>query len=58
MGRHDQPSQRFTASNCGKVHPTNGQRAMPEGLKVGEPAPPIKLKDLQGKTVELKDFQG
>jgi len=44
--------------NCGKVHPNNGQQAMPAGPKVGEPAPPIKLEDLQGKTIELKDFEG
>jgi thiol-disulfide isomerase/thioredoxin len=32
---------------------------MPEGPKVGEPAPEIKLDDLMsGKSVELKDFKG
>ncbi len=46
--------------NCGKVHPTAGHaaQAMPEGPKVGEPAPEIKLEDLSGKSVELKDFRG
>jgi peroxiredoxin len=45
---------------CGKVHHNgNGAApAMPAGPKVGEPAPEIKLEDLGGKTVELKDFRG
>jgi thiol-disulfide isomerase/thioredoxin len=45
--------------NCGKVHP-NGhtQQAMPAGLNVGEPAPEIKLEDLEGRLVELEDFRG
>jgi thiol-disulfide isomerase/thioredoxin/uncharacterized membrane protein YphA (DoxX/SURF4 family) len=47
--------------NCGKVHPTAGHaaQAMPEGPKVGEPAPEIKLDDLMsGESVELKVFKG
>jgi peroxiredoxin len=46
--------------NCGKVHPTAGhaQQVMPTGPKVGEPAPEIKLEDLESNTVELKDFKG
>ncbi len=46
--------------NCGKVHPAAGHAApaMPAGPKVGEPAPEIKLEDLDGNTVELKDFRG
>jgi thiol-disulfide isomerase/thioredoxin len=46
--------------NCGKVHPNgNGaQQAMPTSLKIGEPAPAVKLPDLEGNPVELKDFHG
>ncbi|HZY57747.1 MAG TPA: redoxin domain-containing protein, partial [Rubrobacteraceae bacterium] len=46
--------------NCGKVHPAAGHaaQAVPAGLKVGEPAPEIKLEDLDGNTIELKDFRG
>ena len=46
--------------NCGKVHPPagHGQQAMPAGPKVGEPAPEIKLENLGGKNVELKNFRG
>jgi len=45
---------------CGKVHPNgNGAaQAMPAGPKVGQPAPEITLEDLEGNTVELKDFRG
>jgi peroxiredoxin len=45
---------------CGKVHPNgNGAaQAMPAGPKVGEPAPGIKLEDLEGKTIDLADFKG
>jgi peroxiredoxin len=47
--------------NCGKVHPTaNGhaQEPMPASPRLGEPAPPIKLQDLSGNSVDLKDFRG
>ncbi len=45
--------------NCGKVHPAgHAAQAVPAGLKVGEPAPEIKLEDLDGNTIELKDFRG
>ena len=44
---------------CGKRHPTEGEApTMPAGLKVGEPAPEIKLADLTGKEVDLADFRG
>jgi thiol-disulfide isomerase/thioredoxin len=45
--------------NCGKVHPTNhdAQQDMPAG-KVGEPAPPIELPDLNGNPVDLEDYRG
>ncbi len=41
--------------DCGKVHtaPT-----VPAASKVGEPAPEIKLPDLQGNAVGLEDFRG
>jgi thiol-disulfide isomerase/thioredoxin len=53
-------AQEQPCPNCGKVHPNgNGsQQAMPASVKVGEPAPAVKLPDLQGNTVELKDFTG
>jgi thiol-disulfide isomerase/thioredoxin len=41
--------------NCGKRHPTEGAPAMPAALKIGEPAPEIKLEDLSGKEVNLKE---
>jgi thiol-disulfide isomerase/thioredoxin len=50
--------------NCGKVHPTAGhnddvqQPMPPAGPKVGESAPEVKLEDLKGNTVELKDLSG
>ncbi|HKZ26643.1 MAG TPA: TlpA family protein disulfide reductase, partial [Rubrobacteraceae bacterium] len=31
---------------------------VPVGKKVGEPAPPLKLPDLSGKSIELSDFKG
>lgn len=34
------------------------QHALPAGPKVGESAPETKLEDLEGNTVELKDFRG
>ena len=42
--------------NCGNAHAQ--QPATPGSGKIGEPAPPIRLEDLSGKTVELKDFRG
>ena len=48
--------------NCGKVHPIVGngatQQAVPAGPKVGEPAPEVKLKDLNGKSIDVKHFRG
>jgi len=55
------PAQGDPCPNCGKVHANNGQAAqqvVPASEKIGQPAPSIKLKDLSGKTVELKDFRG
>jgi methylamine dehydrogenase accessory protein MauD len=42
--------------NCGQVHAS--QPAVQAAEKIGEPAPPIKLKDLGGRTVELNNFRG
>ena len=45
--------------NCGKRHPTEGAPAMPQTLKVGEEAPEVKLEDLSGKKIDLKEnFKG
>jgi thiol-disulfide isomerase/thioredoxin len=42
--------------NCGKVHAA--APTVPAAQKIGEPAPEVKLADLEGSTVELKDFRG
>lgn len=57
--RHPQ-AQGQPCPNCGKVHPNgNGsQQAMTAGVKVGQPAPEVKLPDLEGNTVGLEDFRG
>jgi thiol-disulfide isomerase/thioredoxin len=56
-GRQGQP-----CPNCGKVHPNgNGaaQQAERMGPKVGEPAPEVRLADLEGDEVSLQeDFGG
>ena len=55
-----QAAQGEPCPNCGKAHP-NGHaaaQAVLAGPKIGEPAPEIKLEDLEGKNVELKDFRG
>ena len=44
--------------NCGKVHPNGAQQAMPAKVKVGQPAPEMRLVNLEGKTMELGDFKG
>jgi len=53
---HQPAAQGEPCPSCGQVHAP--QPAIPASEKIGEPAPPIKLKDLKGKTVELKDFRG
>jgi peroxiredoxin len=42
--------------NCGKGHAA--APTVPAARKIGEPAPEVKLPDLEGKTVKLEDFQG
>ncbi len=48
--------------HCGQIHAAdNGQapqQAIPAGPKIGELAPPIKLPDLSGKTINLAGFRG
>jgi thiol-disulfide isomerase/thioredoxin len=56
MAPHQHQSEGQPCPNCGKVHapaPT-----MPAAQQIGEPAPEVKLADLEGTTVELKDFRG
>jgi thiol-disulfide isomerase/thioredoxin len=44
---------------CGKRHPTEDAPAMPQTLAIGEQAPEVKLEDLSGNEVSLKeDFGG
>jgi len=35
-----------------------GGQAIPAARKIGEPAPPVKLPNLKGNTVDLADFRG
>ena len=42
--------------DCGKIHAV--EPVIPMGKKLGEPAPPLKLPDLSGKTIELANFKG
>jgi thiol-disulfide isomerase/thioredoxin len=45
--------------NCGRVHPNgDGARTVPEGAKVCESAPALKLPDLKGNNVSLAGFKG
>jgi thiol-disulfide isomerase/thioredoxin/uncharacterized membrane protein YphA (DoxX/SURF4 family) len=41
--------------NCGKVHAA--APTVPAAKNIGEPAPEVKLPDLEGNTVELKNFR-
>ena len=44
---------------CGKRHPTQDAPAMSQTLQIGEQAPEVKLEDLSGNQVSLKeDFKG
>ena len=53
-------SQGQPCPNCGKAHPNGGHahQALQTAAKVGDPAPEIRLANLQGETVELEDFRG
>jgi thiol-disulfide isomerase/thioredoxin len=56
MQPHQPQTQGQPCPNCGKVHAA--APTMPAALPLGEPAPEVKLADLEGTTVELKDFRG
>src|SRR5215211_575443 len=53
---HQHQAEGRPCPNCGKVHA--GAPTMPASREIGEPAPEVKLADLEGTTVELKDFRG
>jgi methylamine dehydrogenase accessory protein MauD len=50
------PAQGQPCPNCGKVHAA--EPTVPAARAVGEPAPEVRLPDLEGNTVELEDFRG
>jgi len=56
MQPHQHQAEGRPCPNCGKVHA--GAPTMPAAREIGEPAPEVKLADLEGTTVELKDFRG
>jgi methylamine dehydrogenase accessory protein MauD len=58
-----QQAQGEPCPHCGQVHENDDQAAaqqpVPAGPQVGEPAPPLKLRDLKGKKVNLAtSFRG
>jgi thiol-disulfide isomerase/thioredoxin len=53
---HHPQAQGEPCPDCGKIHAA--APTVPAASKVGEPAPEIKLPDLQGNTVDLEDFRG
>jgi thiol-disulfide isomerase/thioredoxin/uncharacterized membrane protein YphA (DoxX/SURF4 family) len=57
MQPHQPQTEGQPCPNCGKVHA--GAPTVPAALPLGEPAPEVKLPDLEGNTVELtKNFKG
>jgi peroxiredoxin len=56
MQPHQHQAEGRPCPNCGKVHAA--APTMPAAREIGEPAPEVKLADLEGTTVELKDFRG
>jgi peroxiredoxin len=56
MQPHQHQAEGQPCPNCGKVHAA--APTMPAAREIGEPAPEVKLADLEGTTVELKDFKG
>jgi peroxiredoxin len=56
MQPHQHQTEGQPCPNCGKVHAA--APTMPAARQIGEPAPEVKLADLEGTTVELKDFRG
>jgi peroxiredoxin/uncharacterized membrane protein YphA (DoxX/SURF4 family) len=56
MQPHQHQAEGQPCPNCGKVHAA--APTMPAAREIGEPAPEVKLADLEGTTVELEDFRG
>ncbi len=56
MQPHQPQTEGQPCPNCGKVHAA--APTMPAAREIGEPAPELKLADLEGSTVELEDFKG
>jgi peroxiredoxin/uncharacterized membrane protein YphA (DoxX/SURF4 family) len=56
MQPHQHQAEGQPCPNCGKVHAA--APTMPAARQIGEPAPEVKLPDLEGTTVELEDFRG
>ena len=55
------PSSPTAAANGGCANCGNGAakaQSIPRTVKIGDPAPAVKLPDLSGKTVDLADFHG
>jgi methylamine dehydrogenase accessory protein MauD len=55
---HPQHVQGEPCPNCGQVHADDNGQAAPPGPTIGEPAPPLKLRNLRGKMVNLAAFRG
>jgi len=62
QGAPQEQAQGQPCPNCGKAHPNGHAAAQPAermGLKVGEPAPEVRLADLEGNEVSLQEnFRG
>jgi thiol-disulfide isomerase/thioredoxin len=56
MQPHQPQTEGEPCPNCGKVHAA--APTMPAARQIGEPAPEVKLADLEGTIVELEDFTG
>jgi peroxiredoxin/uncharacterized membrane protein YphA (DoxX/SURF4 family) len=50
------PAQETPCPDCGEIHTV--APVVPMGKKLGEPAPPLRLPDLSGKSIELANFKG
>jgi len=44
-------------TDCGREHPRGNGKAIPTAT-IGDPAPPVRLRDLDGNIVELAEFRG
>jgi len=53
---HQPPVQGEPCPNCGKAHAA--APALPAVKEIGEPAPELRLENLEGDTVSLEDFRG